>query len=129
MVLSYTFLDRSTSNVEVDEQYVAFACEYDRKERNASRKHRRYCYSYDAILYEGEEYADENTPQSYMEREELAAKLHKAISSLTDTQKRRIMMLVNGLSINEIARIEGIAPNAAWKSIDSARSKIKEAIN
>ena len=70
-----------------------------------------------------------NTPQSYMEREELAAKLHKAISSLTDTQKRRIMMLANGLSINEIARIEGIAPNAAWKSIDSARSKIKEAIN
>ena len=69
MVLSYTFLDKSTSNVEVDEQYVALACEFGRKERNASRKHRRYCYSYDAILYEGEEYADENTPQSYMERE------------------------------------------------------------
>jgi hypothetical protein len=30
------------------------------------------------------------------------------------------------LSVNEIARIEDVAPNAAWKSIESAKKKFKK---
>jgi DNA-binding CsgD family transcriptional regulator len=35
-------------------------------------------------------------------------------------------MLADGLSVNEIARIEGVAPNAAWKSIEGAKRKFKK---
>jgi len=35
-------------------------------------------------------------------------------------------MLADGLSVNEIARIEDVAPNAAWKSIESAKKKFKK---
>lgn len=126
MLLSYTFLDRTVSNIEVDDEYASVILELDRKENNASRKQRRYCYSYDAILYEGEEYADKDTPQNYLERVEYSIKIKKALSSLTDTQRKRVLMLAEGHSINEIARIENIAPNAAWKSINAAKEKIKE---
>jgi DNA-binding CsgD family transcriptional regulator len=59
-------------------------------------------------------------------REEDAARINTALDKLSETQKRRLLMLADGLSVNEIARIEDIAPNAAWKSIESAKKKFKK---
>jgi len=59
-------------------------------------------------------------------REEDAARINSALDKLSETQKRRLLMLTDGLSVNEIARIEGVAPNAAWKSIEGAKKKFQK---
>lgn len=42
---------------------------------------------------------------------------------LTETQRRRFEMYINGLSTYEIARIEGVDQKAVWFSIESIRNK------
>ena len=66
------------------------------------------------------------TPETDLIREEDAARINTALDKLSETQKRRLLMLTDGLSVNEIARIEGVAPNAAWKSIEGAKKKFKK---
>ena len=45
---------------------------------------------------------------------------------LTPTQRRRILMLINGFSTLKIAEIEGCNQNAVWDSLQQARRKIKK---
>ena len=97
-----------------------------REECNLARKERYHCYSLDAIDYEGLEYATDTTPETDLIREEDVARINTALDKLSETKKRRLLMLADGLSVNEIARIEGVAPNAAWKSIEGARKKFKK---
>ncbi|HQK35106.1 MAG TPA: hypothetical protein PK074_10295, partial [Spirochaetales bacterium] len=89
-------------------------------------KERYHCYSLDAIDYEGLEYATDTTPETDLIRGEDAARINSALDKLSETQKRRLLMLADGLSVNEIARIEDVAPNAAWKSIEGAKKKFKK---
>lgn len=48
------------------------------------------------------------------------------LGSLTDVQKERVRRLADGLSINEIARKEGVAQNAVMKSVKGLREKLKK---
>lgn len=48
------------------------------------------------------------------------------IEGLTKVQKERVSRLADGLSINEIARREGVAPNAVMKSVKGVREKLKK---
>ena len=97
-----------------------------REECNLARKERYHCYSLDAIDYEGPEYATDTTPETDLIREEDVARINTALDKLSETKKRRLLMLADGLSVNEIARIEGVAPNAAWKSTEGSRKKFKK---
>lgn len=57
---------------------------------------------------------------------EFESKIHKIINKkLTATQRRRILMFMEGISTVKIAEIEGCNQNAVWKSIESAKKKIK----
>ena len=47
---------------------------------------------------------------------------------LTDVQRRRFLMFLNGISTVKIAEIEGCNQNAAWESIQGARKKLKKFI-
>jgi DNA-directed RNA polymerase specialized sigma24 family protein len=49
-----------------------------------------------------------------------------AMNLLSNIQKRRFLMYAEGKSMNEIARLEDVNPNAVWKSIVSARKKLKK---
>ncbi|MGI6497529.1 MAG: RNA polymerase sigma factor [Oscillospiraceae bacterium] len=66
------------------------------------------------------------TPETELIREEDTARINAALDKLSETQKRRLLMFADGLSANEIARKEGVAPNAAWKSIEGAKKKFKK---
>ena len=47
-------------------------------------------------------------------------------AKLTEVQRRRFLMFLNGVSTTKIAEIEGCNQNAAWESIQGARKKLKK---
>ena len=123
MKIKYTFANGDVSEVEVSEEVGTVIVDSRRKEENQARKERYHCYSYDAIEYEGEEFADPDTPTSILEREELSSRVANAMSHLTETQVRRITLLSEGHSIREIARMESVDHKVVAESIEGARKK------
>ena len=121
MKIKYTFANGDVSEVEVSDEVGTVIVDSRRKEENLDRKERYHCYSYDAIDYEGEEYADPDTPDSLLERDELSSRVQSAMSHLTEIQVRRLTLFAEGLSIREIARKEGVDHKAVAKSIESAK--------
>ncbi len=126
MKIQWKFADGTTSEVEVNEEIGNYITASRREESNLARKERYHCYSLDAIDYEGLEYATDTTPETDLILEENTARINATLDKLSVTQKRRLLMFVDGLSANEIARIENVAPNAAWKSIEGAKKKFKK---
>ena len=123
MKIKYTFANGEVSEVEVSEEIGAVIIDSRRKEENQARKERYHCYSYDAIDYEGEEFADPDSIDAILEREYLSIRVAKAMSHLTETQVRRITLLSEGHSIREIARMEGVDHMVVFESIIAARKK------
>ena len=121
MKIKYTFANGDVSEVEVSDEVGNVIVDSRRKEDNLDRKERYHCYSYDAIDYEGEEFADPDTPDSLLERDELSSRVQSAMSHLTEIQVRRLTLFAEGLSIREIARKEGVDHKAVAKSIESAK--------
>lgn len=123
MKITYQFANGDVSEVEVSEEVGTVIVDSRRKEDNLDRKERYHCYSYDAIDYEGEEFADPDTPASLLEKDELSGRVHSAMSHLTEIQVRRITLLAEGHSIREIARMEGVDHKVVAESIEGARKK------
>ena len=69
MKINYTFANGETSEVEVTEEIGNMILDSRRQESNLDRKERYHCYSSDAAEFEGEEYADADTPESLLERD------------------------------------------------------------
>jgi len=126
MKIQWKFADGTTTEVEVNEEFGNYITASRREESNLARKERYHCYSLDAIDYEGLEFSTGITPETELVCEEISARINNALNQLSETQKRRLLMLADGLSVNEIARIEGVAPNAAWKSIEGTKRKFKK---
>ena len=119
MKIKYEFADGTVSEVEVEESIGAVIIDSRRKERY-------HCYSLDAAQFEGAEYANNETPESLLVSDERRGELQEALEGLTEIQKERVSRLADGLSINEIARREGVAPNAVMKSVKGVREKLKK---
>ena len=126
--IKYEFADGTVSEVEVEESIGAVIIEDRRLEDNLSRKERYHCYSLEAADFEGMDYADELTPEDDLMEKEFCRELQEVLEGLTDIQKQRVKSLADGLSINEIARREGVAPNAVMKSVKGIRDKLKKFI-
>ena len=129
MKIKYKYITGEVSEVEVSDEIGVEIMESRRAEKNQGRKNKYYCYSLDGILYEGLEYATEETPDSIIENLELNAMLSEALTQLTDTQRRRLLMLSKGLSFREIARLENTSHSKICKSIEQARKKIINFLN
>lgn len=126
MLIKYKFANGERSEVEVSEEIGQVILEMKRKESNLARKERYHCYSYDAADYEGDDYAlDEDIPSEYIQREDSEA-LYKAMDKLPEPQKRRLLQIAEGLSMQEIARREGVGYNSVHKSIEAARKNLKK---
>ena len=111
MKINYTFANGETSDVEVNEEIGNLILDSRREESNQDRKERYHCYSLDAAEYEGEDYADGSTP------------IKEAFEQLSEVQRRRLLMLAEGVSLREIARREGKDIKSIRESIERARKK------
>ena len=123
MKITWNFADGTTSEVEVNEELGAFITASRREDNNLSRKERYHCYSLDAVLFEGKEYGDNHTPDTEMESAEKRRRIAAALAKLSETQRRRLLMLADGLSVREIARRENKDFKSVYESIESAKKK------
>lgn len=123
--ITYTFADREQKEIEVSEEVAEALEEMDRTEHASDEFKRYHCpYSIDAMVYEGSEYSSTKmSPEVLTERAELTQQINKCFDKLTSTQKRRIQMLSNGLTLREIARTENKDIKTIRESINAARKK------
>lgn len=127
MKIKYTFADGATTEVEVSEEIGAVIIDSRKAEHAQDERQRYHCpYSYDAIDYEGEEYATDETPETEYIRSERDSRLYTALAALTENQRRRLLMLADGLSMREIARREKADIKTVRESIEGARKKFQK---
>ena len=128
MKIIYKFADGSVSEIEVEEEVGQAIIVSRREEENYERKMRYHCpVSIDKLEYEGMQFADPDTPMSILERkieeEQQKALNDYVMSHLTETQRRRILMVADGMTTREIAEVEGVAQQVVSKSIIATRKK------
>ncbi|MBO2527744.1 MAG: hypothetical protein CW335_06185 [Clostridiales bacterium] len=126
----YKFVTGETSVVEVPEEIVAFLAEADKAEHALAERERNHCFSMDAAEYEGTDYSDGTTPETALvltvEKAASSALVQKALSTLTDVQKRRFLMFLSGMKYEEIAHSESVILTSVESSITQARKKLKK---
>lgn len=128
MKIKYEFADGSVSEVEVDEEIGKVVIESRRKEENMERNARRNCYSMDALIYGDKDMyslVDEVTPEAIIVHKEDRERVESALGCLSETQRRRVLMLMDGMSMHEIADVEGVNYSAVWKSIEGSKKFLK----
>ena len=129
MEYTYKFNDGTQNTVPVSETIGKALEELDRKAENLERKERSHQYSLEAALYEGEDFADDVTPESLLDLKIENAFLKEALLSLTETQRRRLLLYAEGYSYREIAEIENVGFTKIAKSVENARNKMLCVLN
>ena len=123
MKINYTFANGETSDVEVNEEIGNLILDSRREESNQDRKERYHCYSLDAAVYEGRDYADGETPESALFLQLENQRIKEAFGRLSEVQRRRLLMAAEGLFLREIARREGKDIKSIRESIEWASKK------
>jgi DNA-directed RNA polymerase specialized sigma24 family protein len=124
MKIKYEFADGTVSEVEVSTEIGSVIIESRKAEHAADERRRCHCpYSIDALTYEGMEYADPTDFSQLMEAAEDNKKLYAAFNRLSEVQRRRLLMLAQGLSLREISRREGVDIKTVRESVEGARKK------
>ena len=126
MKIKYTFGNGENSEVEVNEEIGAVILESRRKEENMERNRRRRCYSLDDVDFEGDDFADDRTPESLFMEQLDNEHIKETLDKLSDLHRRRLLMLAQGLTIREIAKIEGVTVRAVFDSIEKAKEAFKK---
>lgn len=126
MKINYTFINGETSEVEVSEEIGSVILDSRREENNLDRKERSHCYSLDAAVYEGLDYAAADTPETILERMAGSRHLADILLRLPEVQRRRLLLYMEKKSLREVARIEGVDHKAVKKSITAARKFLEK---
>ena len=119
MKITYKFVNGEISEIEVDDYYGEILKDFNRKQRNSNRVYRRHNYSLEAAMYQGEDYGKKD--QGLLEILEL-------LDGVTDVQKKRIQLKIQGYNSTEIAEMEGgiSSPQSVRRSISLVRKKLKQ---
>lgn len=123
MKINYTFANGEVSNVEVSEEIGTVILDSRREESNLDRKERYHCYSLDGAEFEGMEMAEDDTPETELFLQLENQHIAETFDRLSEVQKRRLLLLAQGLSVREIARREGKDIKTIRESIEGARKK------
>ena len=109
MKIKYKFANGEISYVEVSDEVGQAILESRRKESSLDKKEYRHsACSIDVIEFEGEEFAEKDTPESLLFNKEEDARVKEFFAILTERQKRCLELRMEGKSIAEIARLEGL---------------------
>lgn len=127
MYIPYKLADGSVVLVELKPDVAEFILRNDREMANADRKERDHVkYHLEALEYEGMEYADPDTPEDILIRQEEKEQLDDMLSCLTDTQLQRLTMKAEGMTLRQIAEAEGTNVNAVRDSLLQVRKKLEK---
>ena len=124
MFINYKLANGSTVLVEVNEETARYILENDREMANADRRERYHApYHLEALNYEGDSVAYHETPERILIRKEERKHISDTLSCLTDAQLRRLTMKAEGMTLREIAALEGTTVNAVRESLEGAKKK------
>lgn len=110
------------------EKALEYLNESKRLIENADARERYHTpYRIEGLNYEGEEYASKKDEYEEAELEAEESIIDEWLQqNLTELQYRRFKLLMEGLSIRDVARSEGIDYSSANESINAARKKLKK---
>lgn len=126
MKINWNFANGEVSEVEVSEEIGAVILESRREENNFDRKERYHCYSYDAVDFEGEAFADNETPERILIDEIDNQHIAEMFGKLSNVQKRRLLMYAEGYTYQQIADFEQVSLLSVYESVNAARKKFKK---
>ena len=126
MKINYTFNNGENSEVEVNEEIGAVILESRRKEENLARKERYHCVSMDNSEFEGVDFIDETTPEVLFMEQIDNEHIKETLDKLSETQRRRLLMLASGMSISDIARQENRDFRTVYDSLEAAKRKFQK---
>lgn len=114
-------------DTETLEETMAFLTEDTRKTENHERKERYHARcSFEALEFEGSIFASDVDIEADFLRSEQERIIDEWLrSNLTLTQYRRFRYLMEGLSLREIAEVEGADYKSVHESIEGARKKLQ----
>ena len=121
----YGFVD-GTEEIEINEEWAAVLREMDREEEANRKKQTRRHISLDVVDFEGEAFAAPGDAETALLEKESEEKVEKLLSRLTETQRRRVEMRMEGRTYREIGMLEGINFRRAEKSVNQAREIMKD---
>ena len=129
-ILHYEFVTGESVNITVSAE-IAEVIYDSRRMEHASNERSRYhtAFSLDSEDYEGTNLVSEKTPDDLMEELEDRVHLLDCLAHLSETQRQRILMLAQGVSITEIARVQHADRTTVRESIQTARKKKKKKKN
>lgn len=125
MKIKYEFADGTVQEIEVDESFGNYYIQAKREEESLNRKERYHnTCSLDSMDYEGDFFADETySPETLMNSKESQKRVDEFLSSLTDIQRKRVEKLLDGKSMRQIAKEEGVDISTVTESLKSVRKK------
>ena len=129
MIIKFKFADGTVSEVEVEEELGLVISAMEREEQSYERKMRRWApIKLDDAEYEGEWFADNDTPEKRYELEESQKRVDEFKKTLTSTQLRRLEIRESNpnISFREIAEIEHTDVRAVWETFDQIKKKYKK---
>lgn len=93
----------------------------ERKERNHT------AYHFEGLVYEGMEYASDEDVESNVTRAEIEQMIDAWLrENLTVVQYERFKLFMDGMSIREIARQQGVDFSSVNESIKAAQKKLQK---
>ena len=127
-------VDRIEITEDIPQEVIDFLKESEREWQNAQRKERYHTpYSLDALVYEGIDYADPDTPETiyigYEDDEENGTedeRTEKYLAALTEVQRRRMRMRSKQMTYRDIAEIEGTDESSIRDSVQAAHRKLQK---
>lgn len=150
MIIEYEYTDfndktgkyeKKKTAVDVPDEIGIFIKESRKKEDASYHRYKYYCpVSKDEIEYEGIAFADptidfyitseeEKTEQATREKveaENRSKRIDYALSRLSDVQRRRLLQVVTGKTLREIADEEGVSFQSVHESVEGAKKKFKK---
>ena len=128
MKITYSFADGEKAIIEVDEQWGEILVELDRQEYNNNQNETKKHASLDAMDYEGEFFADQDSFfEHFFDAPDDVDILYEAMETLLPSQKELLQALFfDGMRQEEYARKKGITQSAVAHQLQRILKKLKK---
>ena len=128
MKITYKFVTGEVAEVEVSEEIGAVIVDLDRQEYNNDHKETRRHYSLEGKVYEGMDYAVEDSGlEALFAGPTDEERLHAAIRQLSPDQQEMVRAIYfENVSVNDYAVRMGVTQSAISHRLQTVRKKLKK---
>ena len=128
MKITYKFVTGEVAEVEVSEEIGAVIVDLDRQEYNNDHKETRRHYSLEGKVYEGMDYAAEDSGlEALFAGPTDEERLHTAIRQLSPDQQKMVQAIYfENVSVNDYAARMGVTQSAISHRLQTVKKKLKK---